>query len=98
MKVNLTSNKNITYFMLKHCKICTLLKLSPKSDAGCVIFMLFTSVYLTESQIYSLKCCCVTKVLVPPGVHGEGGWAHTGPDALQRMFKIFHLDVAHLSD
>lgn len=95
VKVNLTSNKNISYFMLKRCKICTLLKLSPKSDAGFDILMLFTS---WEGQIYSLKCCRVTKILVPSGVHAEGRWAHTGPDALQRMFKIFHLDVAHLSD
>lgn len=47
--------------------------------------------------MYNLKSCCVTKILVPSGIHSEGGGAHAGPDALQGVLKIFHLDVAHLS-
>lgn len=47
--------------------------------------------------MYNLKSCCVTKILVPSGIHSEGRWAHAGPDALQGVLKIFHLDVAHLS-
>lgn len=62
------------------------------------VFTFVIYILYLQSQIYNLKSCCVTKILVPLGIHSEGRWAHAGPDALQRVFKIFHLDVAHLSD
>lgn len=79
--------------MLKYGKIFTILK----SKARFLLFCVICILYLL-SQIYNLRSCCVTKILVPSGIHSEGCWAHAGPDALQRVFKIFQLDIAHLSD